>query len=154
MGDYPLRSPFVAGVQVADNSEEIRGARAKITEARDGTQPTGVIDIEDVDFLKTPELRRAIHAREGGRCFYCLRQIPARLACIDHVVPRARVGCNSYRNLVSCCMECNSEKGERSAEEFLRWLFREHRLGAAELKDRFRKLELLAAGKLRPEMKN
>jgi len=57
------------------------------------------------------ELRRAIHGRERGRCFYCLRQIPARLACIDHVVPRARVGCNSYRNLVSSCMECTRKKG-------------------------------------------
>ena len=134
--------------------EEIRGVRAKTMEARNGTQPTSVIEIEDVDFLKSPELRRTIHEREGGRCFYCLRRITPRMECLDHVVPRAKVRCNSYRNLVSACMECNSQKGERSAEEYLRWLFREHRLGAAELKDRFRKLELLAAGKLRPEIKN
>jgi hypothetical protein len=71
---------------------------------------------------------------------------------LDHVVPRARVGCNSYRNLVSSCMKCNSQKGERPAEEFLRWLFRERRLTAAELSDRFRALELLASGKLRPTL--
>jgi 5-methylcytosine-specific restriction endonuclease McrA len=105
-----------------------------------------------VDFLKNLELRRAIHARERGRCFYCLRRISPRLECLDHVVPRVRVGCNSYRNLVSACMECNSEKGERPAEEFLRWLFREHRLGAAELRGRFEALELLASGKLRPTL--
>jgi HNH endonuclease len=108
--------------------------------------------IEKVDFLKTLELRRAIHAREGGRCFYCLRQLPVRRACLDHVLPRARAGCNSYRNLVSACMECNAQKGERPAEEYLRWLFREHRLGAAELRGRFEALELLAAGKLRPAL--
>jgi hypothetical protein len=130
--------------------EEIRGVRSHVNGAREADGMPGPVDIEDVDFLKTLELRRAIHARERGKCFYCLRRTPARLACLDHVVPRAKLRCNSYRNLVSSCMECNSEKGERPAEEFLRWLFREHRLGAAELNDRFRALELLASGKLRP----
>lgn len=132
--------------------EEIRGVRANGNRARHAAQQGGDTDIEDVDFLKTIELRRAIHARERGKCFYCLRKTPARLACLDHVVPRAKVGCNSYRNLVSSCMECNSEKGERPAGEFLRWLFREHQLGAADLNERFRALELLASGKLRPVM--
>lgn len=130
--------------------EEIRGVRAG--RARDAVQQVDASDIEVMDFLKTLELRRCIHARERGKCFYCLRLVPSRLACLDHVVPRARVGCNSYRNLVSCCMECNSEKGEKPAEEFLRWLFREHQLGAADLKSRFRALELLAAGELRPTL--
>ena len=130
--------------------EEIPGVRAKAREERKAAQPAGAMDIEDVDFLKTPELRRAIHARERGRCFYCHRRITPRMECLDHVVPRAKVRCNSYRNLVSCCMECNSQKGERSAEEYLRWLFREHRLGAAELSGRFRALEMLTSGKLRP----
>jgi len=132
--------------------EEIRGVRGKTNRAQKAARAAGATDIEDVDFLKTLELRRAIHARERGKCFYCLRRIPARLGCLDHVVPRAKVRCNSYRNLVSSCMECNSEKGERPAEEFLRWLFREHRLGAADLNDRFRALELLASGRLRPTL--
>jgi HNH endonuclease len=132
--------------------EEIPGVRAKAARAREAERQAGPIDIESVDFMKTLELRRAIHARERGRCFYCLRRITPRLECLDHVVPRARVGCNSYRNLVSACIECNSQKGEKPAEEFLRWLFREHRLGAAELRGRFEALEMLAAGKLRPEL--
>lgn len=129
--------------------EEIRGVRANTARARESWKPDAT-DIEKVDFVKTLELRRTIHARERGRCFYCLRRITPRLECIDHVVPRARVGCNSYRNLVSACMECNAQKGERPAKEFLRWLFREHRLGAAELRGRFEALEMLADGKLRP----
>jgi predicted transcriptional regulator len=130
---------------------EIRGVRAVVAAlAREAARLAEPADIEKVDFLKTVELRKTIHARERRRCFYCRRRIPPRLACLDHVVPRARAGCNSYRNLVSSCLECNSEKGERPAEEFLRWLFREHRLGAAELRGRFEALKLLAAGKLRP----
>ena len=134
--------------------EEIRGVRANAKRARQAARLSGAIGIEDVDYLKTLELRRAIHGRERGRCFYCLRQIPARLACIDHVVPRARVGCNSYRNLVSSCMECNSQKGERPAEEFVRSLYRERSLTAAELKNRLGALDALAAGKLRPTIPN
>ncbi|MGC2466921.1 MAG: HNH endonuclease signature motif containing protein [Candidatus Acidiferrum sp.] len=131
--------------------DAVRGVRTKTTaRAREGARKLAATDFEEVDFFKTAELRRAIHARERGRCFYCLRRVAPRSKCLDHVVPRARVGCNSYRNLVSACMECNAQKGERPAEECLRWLFREHRLGAAELKGRFEALELLAAGKLKP----
>jgi 5-methylcytosine-specific restriction endonuclease McrA len=133
---------------------EVRGVRVRAraaARAREAARADGS-DIEQVDFMKTLELRRTIHARERGRCFYCLRRIPPRLECLDHVVPRARVGCNSYRNLVSACMECNAQKGEQPADEYLRWLFREHRLGAAELRGRFEALELLAAGKLRPAL--
>jgi hypothetical protein len=132
--------------------EEIRGVRANAVRVRKAARLSSATGIENVDFAKTLELRRAIHARERGKCFYCLRQIPARLACLDHVVPRARVGCNSYRNLVSSCMECNSQKGERSAEEFVRSLYRERSLTAAELKNRLRALDALAAGKLRPAL--
>jgi 5-methylcytosine-specific restriction endonuclease McrA len=52
---------------------------------------------------------------------------------LDHAVPQARLGCNSYRNLVSSCIGCNSQKGEKSADDFLRRLDRERRLTATEL---------------------
>jgi hypothetical protein len=52
---------------------------------------------------------------------------------VDHVVPRAQFGRNSYRNLVSCCVECNSAKGERDARDFLRSLYRKGGLTKAEL---------------------
>ena len=72
------------------------------------------------------------------------------MRCLDHLVPLAQSGRNSYRNLVSCCLECNSQKGERPAEDFVRWLYRERRLTATELAGRLRALDALAAGKLRP----
>src|SRR5262249_31998395 len=33
---------------------------------------SGAADIEGLDFTGNRRLRKAIHAREGGRCFYCL----------------------------------------------------------------------------------
>jgi 5-methylcytosine-specific restriction endonuclease McrA len=100
--------------------------------------------------LKTWALRKTIHDRERGACFYCLRRTPAHVHGLDHVVPRVRFGRNSYRNLVSCCLECNSRKGDRPARDFLRTLYRQGRLTAAELDARLRAMKGLAAGKLRP----
>jgi 5-methylcytosine-specific restriction endonuclease McrA len=107
-------------------------------------------NLEDTDFLQTKYLRQAIHSRERGLCFYCLRELNERVQCLDHVVPQVRLGRTSYRNLVSACLECNSRKGETPAPDFLRWLYRERRLTAAELTARLRALDALAAGKLRP----
>ena len=108
--------------------------------------------LERVDFLRTKALRQSIHARERGRCFYCLRRLNPRVRCLDHVVPRVQWGPDSYLNLVSCCLECNSEKGQNSARDFLRWLYRERRLTAVELSGRLRALDDLGAGKLRPPL--
>jgi hypothetical protein len=114
--------------------------------------PGVVINIEEADFLEKQVLRQAIHAREGGRCFYCSRRITHHRRCLDHVVPRAELGQNSYRNLVSCCLDCNSQKGQRPAVEFVRWLYRERRLSDIELSGRLRALDELAAGKLIPPL--
>ncbi len=106
--------------------------------------------LEETDFMRTLELRQAIHDRERGLCFYCLRHLTSTVHCLDHVVPQAALGSNSYRNLASCCLECNSHKGQASAEDFLRRLYRERRLTEAELAARLRALDALAAGKLPP----
>jgi len=109
-------------------------------------------NFEQADFLRTRALRQAIHAREGGRCFYCRRRTPGRSHCLDYVVPRAKSGQNSYRNLVSCCLECNSQKRDLPAGDFLRELYREGRLSRQELTERLHALQALAAGKLRPHV--
>ena len=130
--------------------EEVPGARRSRvqTPAAVPSPPCG--NLEELDFMRTPALRRAIHAREGGICFYCLRRICPEMQCLDHVIPRAQLGPNSYRNLVSCCRECNSRKGERPADDFLRSLYREGRLTGAELLRGLQSLQDLAAGNLRP----
>jgi len=108
--------------------------------------------LEATDFMSTWALRKTIHDRDRGACFHCLRRTPAHVRCLDHVVPRARFGRNSYRNLVSCCIECNTLKGDMPAPDFLRLLYRKGRLTAAELDARLLALKDLAAGKLRPAL--
>jgi hypothetical protein len=107
-------------------------------------------DLEELNFLQVSSRREALHDRERGRCFYCLRRFLARGRVLDHVVPLARGGNNGYRNLVSCCVECNSQKGEMAAEDFLRSLFRQRRITSTELESRLRALDALVAGNLRP----
>jgi 5-methylcytosine-specific restriction endonuclease McrA len=126
---------------------EVRLPR-EIRAARDPVRLPRAVSLEAADFMQSAALREAIHARERGGCFYCLRRVTRLVRCLDHVVPRVRLGRNSYRNLVSCCLECNSQKGEKRAEDFLRQLYRERRLTAVELAARLRALDALAAGKL------
>jgi len=128
---------------------EVPVARRK-TETSGPSKPPSEPSLELMDFLRTRTLRQAIHAREGGKCFYCLRRIPRRSRCLDHVVPRAKSGQNSYRNLVSCCAACNWQKRDHTAPDFLRELYREGRLSAKDLRARLRALQDLKAGKLRP----
>jgi hypothetical protein len=118
----------------------------------EGSSARAALSLEDIDFLQKKPLRKAIHARERGQCFYCLRRTTPTVQCLDHVMPQARSGCNSYRNLVSSCMECNVRKGEKPADDFLRRLYRERRLTGAELAARLRALDALASGKLRPSL--
>ncbi len=74
--------------------------------------------------MKTKALRRPSTRASVGLCFYCLRHLTALVRTLDHVVPRVELGRNSYPNLVSCCLECNSKKGHSPAADFLRWLYR------------------------------
>jgi len=130
--------------------EKIRALRPGKNGAFQSAGEPSASTLESTDFLKTWALRKTIHDRERGTCFYCLRRTPANVHGLDHVLPRVRFGRNSYRNLVSCCLECNSRKGDRPAPDFLRTLYRQGRLTAAELDGRLRALKDLAAGKLRP----
>jgi hypothetical protein len=76
----------------------------------------------------------------------CLSRVTPATRCLDHAVPLAKFGDNSWRNLVCCCQECNFTKNDLPAADFLRWLHRERRLTDVELAARFRALDALAAG--------
>jgi len=36
---------------------------------------------------------------------------------VDHVIPKRRGGATTWENLVSCCSQCNSRKGDRAPWE-------------------------------------
>ena len=132
--------------------QEVRALRAAKTAAHGSARTSRGAGFAEADFLQTQALRRAMHAREGGRCFYCLRRLIPQRRCLDHVVPQASLGSNSYRNLVSCCRKCNSQKSDLPAHGHLRRLYDDGRLTAAQVTARLRTLDALVAGKLPPPM--
>jgi 5-methylcytosine-specific restriction endonuclease McrA len=66
-----------------------------------------------------PLTRRAVFARDGGRCQYC----SAPATSLDHVVPRSRGGTHTWDNVVSACGRCNHVKADRGVAE-LGWRLR------------------------------
>lgn len=63
-----------------------------------------------VPYKRTAPLsRRAVFARDQGRCQYCGRSAES----IDHVVPRSKGGPHTWENVVACCRKCNTYKGDR-----------------------------------------
>lgn len=83
----------------------------------------------------TREQKRAILARDGGKCVYCgtpltYDLVPAssgkgftspegfEYPNLDHVIPRSKGGADGAENRASSCSSCNSSKGARSVEEF------------------------------------
>ena len=60
-----------------------------------------------------PLTRKAVFARDGGRCAYC----GAAATSLDHVVPRSRGGAHTWENVVSACGRCNHVKADRGVAE-------------------------------------
>lgn len=59
--------------------------------------------------------RKNILKRDLYKCAYCGRSdLPLT---IDHVIPRARGGEETWENLVTACVSCNNKKGDRTLEE-------------------------------------
>lgn len=56
--------------------------------------------------------RRNVYRRDGFRCVYCGAKPPQAKLTIDHVVPRARGGANTWENCVTACVSCNSGKAD------------------------------------------
>ena len=106
-------------------------------------------DLDSMDFFNDATNRRRVLKREDGRCFYCRRKLSDSNTSIDHVSPRPS-GDNGYRNVVASCKRCNNRKGDSSAEDLLRVLFRESIVKADLLSDRLDALQMLRAGRLRP----
>lgn len=67
------------------------------------------------------EKRLAIYLRDGLACCYCGHAVEdgAQLS-LDHLTPRSKGGSNEATNLVTCCLRCNSSRGNRSVRSFCR----------------------------------
>ena len=68
-----------------------------------------------IPYKKVVLTRKNILRRDAFKCAYCGRSdLPLT---IDHVVPKAKGGGDSWENLVCACTVCNNRKGDRTLEE-------------------------------------
>ena len=61
--------------------------------------------------------RRNVFARDAHCCQYCGKDFPPSELSFDHVTPRSRGGTTEWDNVVTCCLICNSRKGDRTPQE-------------------------------------
>lgn len=62
---------------------------------------------------KLPLNRKAVLARDNGRCAYCGKAATT----IDHVVPRSRGGAHDWLNVVAACSPCNAKKDDKTLKQ-------------------------------------
>jgi 5-methylcytosine-specific restriction endonuclease McrA len=114
--------------------------RAVILLLKEKAQRLSARVIRLVNYVKLPiekimankPSRHMIYSRDNHQCQYCGS---IKNLTIDHVMPRSRGGDNSWSNLVTACMPCNTHKGDRTPEEWGRPLY-------SKPKAPFNKLEL------------
>jgi 5-methylcytosine-specific restriction endonuclease McrA len=61
--------------------------------------------------------RRNLFARDRNQCQYCGHSFPTSELTLDHVLPRAQGGGDTWENLVCACIRCNAKKGGRTPEQ-------------------------------------
>lgn len=58
--------------------------------------------------------RHRILKRDNHSCVYCESK---KQLTIDHIIPKSKGGGNTWDNLVTCCISCNSKKGDKMLHE-------------------------------------
>ncbi len=60
---------------------------------------------------------RALFRRDSNTCMYCGDQFAVKNLTRDHVKPVSRGGLNTWENVVSACVSCNTRKGNHTLDE-------------------------------------
>ena len=73
---------------------------------------------EFANWPKTPDGVMQSHIQtlcivQRNRCFYCLNEVPATKATIDHIVAKSLGGKGKIINKVMACESCNTTKGSQ-----------------------------------------
>lgn len=68
--------------------------------------------------VKTVKFSRInVFGRDHFSCQYCGIQPGTSSLTYDHVVPKSRGGATRWENIVTCCIQCNWKKADRTPEE-------------------------------------
>jgi hypothetical protein len=111
----PNREGTPYRVLIPDEIEACRKFRAE----RTAEEPKAEVTEKDIDFYNVRENRIKVYERDGYKCRYCGKQLTRFTCTLDHVTPVDADGGNSFDNLVTACLECNSRKNRRPLGDFL-----------------------------------
>jgi len=112
----PARDGTLYRVLLPEEIEFCRQAR----EVRAAALPSPAIDeAREADYYNVRENRVKVYERDNYHCRYCQKQLTRFTATLDHVQPVAEGGDNSFGNLVTACLDCNSRKNVRPLGDFL-----------------------------------
>lgn len=67
-----------------------------------------------VPYKKVMLSRKNVLRRDRSTCQYCGGSTNLT---IDHILPKSRGGRDTWTNLVTACVSCNNQKGDRTPEE-------------------------------------
>jgi DNA-directed RNA polymerase subunit RPC12/RpoP len=65
---------------------------------------------KELDFYNIKENRLKIFERDEYKCYSCGKILTRFSATLDHIDPVSKGGDNSYENLITCCLHCNSKR--------------------------------------------
>ncbi len=121
LGIVPQRRAML--LVLAGKAEQLESSGVLARSARSAVDLPSVVRLTRfvrVPFRSSvPLTRRALFARDRGRCGYC----GAPASTVDHVVPRSRGGRHEWANVVVACARCNHVKADRTVSE-LGWRLR------------------------------
>ena len=102
----PNRQGTQYRVLIPDEIEACRKFRAE----RRVSEPALMFPTSELEDAITHDHRIRVFERDSYKCYSCAKQLTRFTATLDRVRPIAEGGDNSFENLVTACMECNSRK--------------------------------------------
>ncbi len=98
--------------------EEIASCREAMSKAQ-LEQLSKVDPKREVDFYNIKENRQKVFERDKFLCHHCGKLLTRFSATLDHLQPVSQGGDNSYGNLATSCLPCNSRRGAQPLMDFL-----------------------------------
>jgi len=76
-------------------------------------EPKPIDTKKELDYYNVRENRLKVFERDQFKCRYCDKQLTRFTATLDHLQPISEGGDNSFDNLVTARLHCNSQRGSR-----------------------------------------
>ncbi|MFO1511429.1 MAG: HNH endonuclease signature motif containing protein [Verrucomicrobiota bacterium] len=73
----------------------------------------------ELDFYNIKENRLKVFERDKYLCHYCKKQLTRFSATLDHIQPVSKGGDHSFDNLVTACLQHNSERNAQPLMDYL-----------------------------------